>query len=148
MAFKKILCPIDFSDCSREALRFAVEIAKPAAAAVTLVHVWHFPSYVFPGEAPLPGNLAHEIAADAAHQLAVWKGEAEKLGPVRLSTTLLEGIPWDRIVQTLQKDPSYDLAVMGTHGRTGIKRVLLGSVAEKVVRHAPCPVLVVRPREQ
>ena len=147
MAFKKILCPVDFSDWSREAMRVAIELAEPSGAPVTLVHVWQLPVYAF-GDVPLPGSLSREVADQAARRLAAWKQEAEGLGPVKVSSRLLEGVPWDRIVDTLRAESSYDLAVMGTHGRTGIKRVLLGSVAEQVVRHAPCPVLVVRPRER
>ena len=57
------------------------------------------------------------------------------------------GTPWNETVAIAKRDPSIDLIVMGTHGRTGLKHALLGSVAEKVVRHAPCPVLVARDRD-
>lgn len=127
-------------------MRAAIELAAPAGAPVTLLHVWQFPAYAF-ADVPLPGSLSQEIADQAARQLAAWKREAAGLGQVEVSSALLEGVPWDRIVDALRADPAYDLTVMGTHGRTGIRRALLGSVAEKVVRHAPCPVLVVRPRE-
>jgi nucleotide-binding universal stress UspA family protein len=79
--------------------------------------------------------------------LALAEDEAKAAGLARVSRKLLAGVPWHAIVETLA-DPSFDLVVMGSHGRTGLARVLLGSVAEKVVRHAPCPVLVVRPSSQ
>ncbi len=146
MTFQKILCPIDFSECSKSAMRTAVQLARESGAPLTLLHVWHFPAYAFAPDAPIPVNLIQELAADAECSLVEWGRDAKALGAERVSTLLVEGVPWDRIVDTLGRDPSYDLAVMGTHGRTGLKHVLLGSVAEKVVRHAPCPVLVVRQR--
>jgi nucleotide-binding universal stress UspA family protein len=146
MSLRKILCPIDFSDCSREAMRTAIKVAAESGASLTLMHVWHFPAYAFAAEAPVPAELIQEVAADAERQLARWAGDARELGAERLSTALVQGVPWDRVVDALQRDAGYDLAVVGTHGRTGLKHVLLGSVAEKVVRHAPCPVLVVRRR--
>jgi nucleotide-binding universal stress UspA family protein len=63
-----------------------------------------------------------------------------------VSTTILTGTPWHEVVELLRKDESFDLVMVGTHGHTGLKHVLLGSVAERIVRHAPCPVLVVRTR--
>ena len=147
MSFQKILCPVDFSDSSREAMRVAVDLARQTGASLALLHAWNFPAYLFAGEAPIPVNLAQDLAADAERGLEQWRSDARALGAERLSVFLVEGIPWDRIVDMLQSEPSYDLCVMGTHGRTGLKHVLLGSVAEKVVRHAPCPVLVVRARQ-
>ena len=128
-------------------MRTAVQLARESGGSLTLLHVWHFPAYAFAAEAPIPDNLIQELAADAERTLVDWAREAMALGAARLSTSLVEGVPWDRIVSELGRDPAYDLAVLGTHGRTGLKHVLLGSVAEKVVRHAPCPVLVVRQRD-
>jgi universal stress protein A len=148
MTFRRILCPIDFSECSRVAMRRAVELASESRAAVTLLHVWQFPLYAFTGEMPtIPADLIEELRLDAGRTLEKWGEEARALGADRLSTSLLEGVAWDQIIAVLRNDPAYDLAVLGTHGRTGLKHVLLGSVAEKVVRHAPCPVLVVRERD-
>jgi nucleotide-binding universal stress UspA family protein len=128
-------------------MRAAIELARGDDASITLMHAWYFPAYAFASEAPIPASLIQEIAAEAERTLAGWSAEARALGAERVSTLLVEGVAWDRIVDVLQRDPTYDLCVMGTHGRTGLKHVLLGSVAEKVVRHAPRPVLVVRPRE-
>jgi nucleotide-binding universal stress UspA family protein len=144
MSFKQILCAIDFSDSSRQAMRAAVELARDSGASLTLFHVWHVPALFVFGQAPLPPDITADIVADATRGLAQWKSEAEKLGAKRISTRLAGGIPWHEIVEALKRNREYDLVVMGTDGRTGLKHSLLGSVAEKVVRHAPCPVLVVR----
>lgn len=146
MSFKQILCPVDFSDCSRQAMRVAVDLARESGASLTLFHAWHVPALLVFGQAPLPPDITSDIVADAGRGLAKWKSEAEGLGAKRISTSLAGGIPWHEIVEVLKRNPEYDLVVMGTHGRTGLKHSLLGSVAEKVARHAPCPVLVVRQR--
>jgi nucleotide-binding universal stress UspA family protein len=145
MSFRKILCPIDFSEGSREALRLAVDKLGPDAHLV-LVHVWQ-PPFVYGPDAGFPGNVFIETKTLAENELATWKGQAEQLGARRVSTVLATGAPWHEIVELARQDPAIDLIAMGTHGRTGIKHVLLGSVAEKVVRHAPCPVLAVRVRD-
>jgi nucleotide-binding universal stress UspA family protein len=148
MSFRRILCSIDFSDCSRAAMRHAVELAVESRAALTLLHVWQPPVYPCAGEVPtIPDDIVQELRIEAGRTLEKWAQEAHVHGADRLSTSLLEGFAWDQIIAVLRNDPAYDLAVLGTHGRTGLKHVLLGSVAEKVVRHAPCPVLVARERE-
>jgi nucleotide-binding universal stress UspA family protein len=146
MTFRKILCPVDFSDSARDALAMAAKLGADAGVEITLVHVWQSPMYAQSSEIMLQNELLAKIVEECEHGLAAWKVELERLGARRVSTKLLGGVPWDRIVQELTSDPSYDLVVIGTHGRTGLKHVLLGSVAERVVRHAPCPVLVVRRR--
>jgi universal stress protein A len=144
MSFRKILCPIDFSEGSRRALRLAIEQLAPDGQLV-LVHVWQAP-YVYGPDAELPGSVALETRSIAEGELARWKGEAEQLGARRVSTVMAAGAPWNEIVELARRDPAIDLIAMGTHGRTGLEHVLLGSVAEKVVRHAPCPVLAARIR--
>ena len=146
MAFHKILCPTDFSEPSRRALAVASELAREAGGSLTVCHFWEVTPYVLGGEAPVWPTLYADVAASAERKLAEWKREADQLGAPLVSTVLGQGAPWDSIVTLLARDPAFDLVVMGTHGRSGLKHVLLGSVAEKVVRHAPCPVLVVRQR--
>jgi universal stress protein A len=145
MSFHKILCPTDFSEGSREALRLAIENLGPDAQLV-LVHVWQ-PPYVYGPDAGIPGSIFLETKTVAETELARWKGEAEQLGARRVTAVLATGAPWHEIVELARRDTEVDLIAMGTHGRTGLKHVLLGSVAEKVVRHAPCPVLAARVRE-
>jgi len=146
MVLKKILCPVDFSDSSREAMHVAVELARKSQAALVLVHVWETPMWSTGYEKQLPSEAMAELLAGEETTLTAWKLEASKLGVGEVAIKFLEGAPWDQIVSTAREDPAIDLIVMGTHGRTGVKRALIGSVAERVVRHAPCAVLVVRTR--
>jgi nucleotide-binding universal stress UspA family protein len=106
-----------------------------------LVHAWFLPPLVS-GEVPLPADAIQGMVDDAARGLTDQLAEARRLGVANVSSELVSGPPWEQIIDLV--DPE-DLIVMGTHGRTGITRLLLGSVAEKVVRHAPCSVLVARP---
>jgi nucleotide-binding universal stress UspA family protein len=144
MPFRKILFPTDFSESSRHALRYAVELARESGGSLTMLHVWDIKEYALKGETV---SLLSNIAAEAARVLADWTREAEELGAKQVATAVAEGVAWDKIVATLKKDPDFDLVVMGTQGRNGLKHALIGSVAERVVRHAPCPVLVVRHRD-
>lgn len=146
MAWKKILCPVDFSSGSAEAMRTAATMAAESGGELVLAHVWQPPVYTMGEGVGLAADLITELIKDAEKGLAQWKGDAERLGAKRVTTTFLSGVPWNEVVTAASADPAIDLIVMGTHGRTGLKHVLLGSVAEKVVRHAPCPVLVIRIR--
>jgi universal stress protein A len=148
MAFKKILCAVDFSDNSREAMRRAADLVKATGGSLTLFHVIHVPVVGYAESAPMMASTGVELTQDlgvqAEQHLADWKVRAEEMGARNVSTQVVAGVPWHMIVEALDGDRTYDLVVIGTHGRTGLGRVLLGSVAETVVRHAPCPVLVVR----
>ena len=144
MSFHKILCPIDFSPGSRQAMRVATMIANAAGAELVLAHSWYVPPLAFAGEYMLDPTVIQDMSDDAKRGLEDAVREVTELGAKRVSSKLLTGLPWTMLVAELD-DPTYDLVVIGTHGRTGLSRILLGSVAEKVVRHAPCSVLVVRP---
>lgn len=145
MTYRKLLVAVDFSPPAREAMRAAAELAAQAKAELLVAHVWHSPMYSFASEAPFPGDVIEDLVTSAEKLLAEWTAEAVKLG-ANARSVFLDGVAWDRIVDTLRRDPAIDLCVIGTHGRTGIRHALLGSVAEKVVRHAPCAVLVYRQR--
>ena len=145
MAFKKILCPIDFSSGSKHAMRVALRVANEADAELVLAHVWHLPPLAVTSELPLPADTIQRMIADEERGLAQALEEALAYGAKRVTARFLTGLPWSEIVEAVEQDPAFDLIVIGTHGRTGLARVLLGSVAEKVVRHAPCPVLATRP---
>jgi nucleotide-binding universal stress UspA family protein len=147
MGFSKIVCPIDFSPCSREALRVAAEFARERSASLVLAHVWEPPKWST-GEIQVAPEVIQDMVDAEEAQLEAWKATAKEFGAREVGTRFLTGVAWDAILALLKDDPAIDLVVMGTHGRTGLKHVLLGSVAEKVVRHAPCPVLVVRDRER
>jgi nucleotide-binding universal stress UspA family protein len=143
MAFHKILCPVDFSDGSREALRVAAERARELSASLLLVHIWQSP---VAGEFQFAPAAMHRMVDAEQAELASWKVLATELGAREVEARFVTGTPWDQIVKIAQGDQAIDLVVMATHGRTGLAHALLGSVTEKVVRHAPCAVLVVRPQ--
>jgi nucleotide-binding universal stress UspA family protein len=144
MTFNKILCPTDFSPGSQHAMRVAVRVATENGAELVVAHVWHTPLFAFGGGDPFPAEAIQQLVKEKERGLAAATDEAKKLGAPRVTSKFLTGAPWDQIVETLRGDEAFDLVVMGSHGRTGITRVLLGSVTEKVVRHAPCSVLAVR----
>jgi nucleotide-binding universal stress UspA family protein len=147
MGFTKIVCPVDFSPGSRQALRAAAELSRDWSAAVTLVHVWEPPKWSS-GEVMLAPEVVQSTIDAEQAELEIWKTTAKQLGAREVDTRFLTGVAWDTLVELLKGDPAIDLVVMGTHGRTGLRHVLLGSVAEKLVRFAPCAVLVVRDRER
>ena len=143
---KKILVPIDFSDCAKKALQYALPLAKEHDAAITLLHVIAPPSYPlaeFGGieYATLQGDT-HDILEKELSTLAV----DEARGEVPVDALIRTGSPAAEIIAAA-RSLSIDVIVISTHGRTGLTHVFLGSVAEQVVRHAPCPVLVVREQE-
>jgi nucleotide-binding universal stress UspA family protein len=141
-AYKSLLCPVDFSDCSQRALDKATELALASHARLTLAHIWQPPLYGIP-DVPISPDLIGGIVESDDQLLATWVASAKTAGVEDARSVTVTGVPWDEIVK-LVANGEYDLIVMGTHGRTGIGRVLLGSVAERVIRHAPCAVLVVR----
>ncbi len=136
-----VLVPVDFSDTTRLALDYALEVCARFSSKLTLLHVQKPP--IVPGT-ELGFNyaeyLAHlsNTAADRLKELASSLPES-----CAAQSRVVEGIPWDCIVQ-YAAEHSVDLIVMPTHGHSGLKHLLLGSVTERVVRHAHCPVLVVR----
>jgi nucleotide-binding universal stress UspA family protein len=145
---KQILVPIDFSECSTPALKYAARLARAVSADLHLLHVWEVPEFVprvMPGEGFLDRRALSELMEQRAREeLDAFVREAEKLQIPIVSTKLACGVPSRTIVEVAKRDRC-DLLVVGTHGRTGFSHVMLGSVAERVVRHARCPVLTVRP---
>lgn len=144
---KQILVPIDFSDCSRKALRNAVPVAERFSAQLLLLYV--IETNVLPAELGfVPSEVKRAGIASAQTALEELAQRTERaLGThfVR-QTTVRNGIPWQEITAAAQA-LDVDLIVPSTHGYTGIKHILVGSTAKRVVQHAPCPVLVVRERE-
>ncbi len=142
----KILVPIDFSDCSKKALQYAIPLAKQFGAAITLLHVVHVNYASGPefGTIDFP-LLEIDLRKSAETQLAALV-EKEIGGQVPHQTEVCVGVEATEIVGAA-KELESDLIVISTHGRTGLRHVFLGSVAENVVRLAPCPVLVVREHE-
>lgn len=144
IALENILCPIDFSDPSLTATQYALEFAKTFGARLHLLHVIEDPilySPAFGGYAPNPEDT--EAWANTA--LENWIAP-EDAGDVEIERRWLHGSPFVGIIQEAKKRNA-DLIVIGTHGRGFLAHILLGSVAERVVREAPCPVLTVRPED-
>jgi len=140
--FKKLLCPIDFSPGSQQALDLAARLAKASDAELIIAHAWHVVPLAYT-EYPIAADTLQAMSDDAVRLLGDARERALKLGAKRVGTAFSRGLPWQQIVETAA-DRSCDLVVIGSHGRTGISRFVLGSVAETVVRHAPCSVLVAR----
>jgi universal stress protein A len=142
--FDKILVPVDFSEHSAEALRTAVALGQSYGSTLTLVHVYDPAAYAVPQEFALFTPMQVErLTREFEDQLTATKDEALKLGAAHVETRLLTGTPAFRIAD-FAKDAGIDLIVMGTHGRTGARHLFLGSVAERVVRTAPCAVMTVK----
>ena len=145
MTFTKILCPTDFSPGSQQALRAAIRLANRDRAELVLAHAWYVPPIAFAGEFAFSPEVITELNEGAKAALDAAARAAAELGATRLTPRLIDGMPRHQIPALLEQDPAFDLVVMGTHGRTGLGRILLGSIAESIVRHAPCSVLTVRP---
>jgi nucleotide-binding universal stress UspA family protein len=148
ISMHKILVPTDLSACSTRALQEAQRFAAAFSATVDLLYVWSLPTLVAP-ESLITGLGINEqplidwIRSSAHELLAKFENEAKSAG-ITLGTSFCEpGEPATSILEHAASG-AYDLLVLGTHGRTGFSHALLGSVAEKVVRRAPCPVLTVR----
>lgn len=146
LGIKRILVPIDFSDPSSKALRYAVGFAEQFGAVLSLVHVLELDPYVNRLLNQLPGSLERDMAKHAEEKLAALaQSEIHELIPVRHHVRI--GKPYQEIV-ALAKSSKFDLIIMPTQGLTGLKHAVIGSTAERVVRYAPCPVLVVRTKER
>ncbi len=145
MKVRRILCAVDFSDPAHEALHYSADLARLFDADLTLYHVYHFPGYGMPeGSFVLPGpETMAKMFAKIDERLAEWRAEAAERGAPRVDVATGEGSAWHEIV--VRARTGYQLVVVGTHGHSGLRHMLLGSVADRVVRHAPCPVLTVRP---
>ena len=142
--FQKILAPFDFSEQSKHALQYAANLARRYEAPITLVHVCDADWFSVPESFLLytPSQLP-QLMAGVEKQLEPVKHELLAAGVMQVKTVVVQGTPYAEIVRIAEAD-QFDLIVMGTHGRTGLRRLLMGSVAEAVIREAPCPVLVYR----
>jgi nucleotide-binding universal stress UspA family protein len=138
---ERILVPTDFSDCAKQAVTYASELAKRFGAELYLLHVVQ-PPVAYPYAVPLFDEAAHPEASAAKELEALEVADGEQI--YRVERSIRTGTPFVEIVRHA-KESEVDLIVIGTHGLTGLTHMLLGSVAEKVVRKASCPVLTVRP---
>lgn len=158
--FKKILCPVDLSEFSLQALRLAVKIAESSDATLDILHVIHNPfDEIYLTEiTQTDPALIEAYAGEPQRRAKVLKATEERSEVLlkqfchdavqhwsKVRYHIRDGDPFERILDGAE-DFLTDLIVLATHGRTGIKRLVIGNVAEKVVRHAPCPVLTVKPK--
>jgi nucleotide-binding universal stress UspA family protein len=143
IGMKTILVPVDFSNCSREGLRYAIGFAKEFGARIVLLHATYL-GYIYASE----GTALYDIPGlqKAARKTADRKMRefvrSVNFGAIKFETVFTEGSPVLDIC-AFAKNHDIDLIIASTHGLTGFKHVLIGSIAEQVVRHAPCSVLVV-----
>jgi len=139
--FKTILCPTDFSEESGHAIAYGVRFAEISNATVLLPHIIHIPTEPYYDE---NGHVMRfdELRVGVHVKLQECR---DKYIPSAINSELIceIGDPYEQLMQ-LAKDRSVDLIVTSTHGRTGLPHLVMGSVAEKIIRHAPCPVFVVR----
>ena len=144
----KILVPTDFSECAHRAVVYGAELAASLSAPLVLLHAYPSPSL------PVPDGFVFMKPADVADMLskheaglAAAKAHAMAHGAAEVLVVLTEGRAWQEIVK-YAKEHACDLIVMGTHGRGDLTHLLLGSVTDKVVRRAECPVLTVGPKAE
>jgi nucleotide-binding universal stress UspA family protein len=157
--FQKILCPVDLSGFSLDALKLAAKIAENSGATLQLLHVIDNPyddlymgSITQADPALLesyksePQRRAEILRATKTHSEVLLKQFCQDLvrHVTKVEYLVEAGNPFEAIMDVAETH-AVDLIVLGTHGRTGLKRLVIGNVAEKVVRHAPCPVLTVKP---
>jgi len=142
--FKKILCPVDFSEYTENIVNYAVEIAKKFNSELHLLHIIPNLNYFTPYESFMtPENI---IALERNIEKEIEKDfdKISKKIDIPFKKVIKSGVTFVEIINYI-KEESISLVVMGTHGRSGIEHILIGSVAEKVVRKSPCPVLTIRP---
>ncbi len=144
--FTKILVPVDFSDHSRAALETAAEIATTFDASIHLLHCYQIqPGGIAPYGIVMPTELYNDLRDAAESRLKEWQ-EKSSTGGVEVEASLSSNFPSEAIAQTAEEIGA-DLIVMGTRGLSGIKHVMLGSVTERTIRQAACPVLSVKAPE-
>lgn len=146
--FEKILVPIDFGLHSTEAIRRAVDVAAHYGASLTLVYVYEPLDYALPeGYALYTPEQVGQLLEDFRERLRTTAGQVEAMGAQGATHEVLTGSAAGEIVEYARAH-AFDLIVMGTHGRRGLSHLLMGSVAERVLRTAPCPVLTVKAQDE
>ncbi|NOR65689.1 MAG: universal stress protein [Candidatus Scalindua sp.] len=142
ISLKKILCPIDHSDCSKEALKYAVSFAMKDEAKLYLLHIIDIRSFN-DSLVAMSQQIPDEETLEQLRMKLLDCIPEDIRDDMDVEATVIQGIPFAEIISTA-KEKEIDMIVIGSHGRTGISHMMLGSVSEKVVRKAPCPVLTVR----
>lgn len=142
IVLKKILCPVDHSECSYRALKYAISLALKDEAKLYLMHVIDIRLYDTEIYKFSPYKL-NEIDLTKIREDLLKSLPEGTLDVLEVETIVVKGVPFHEIINAATSIDA-DLIVIGTHGRTGLSHAVMGSVAEKVVRTAPCPVLTVR----
>jgi nucleotide-binding universal stress UspA family protein len=148
IALRKILVPIDFSEYSKKALHYAIPFARQFNAKILLLYVVEptiYPADFSFGQIGMP-NVENELRVKGEQELHELITNEIK-GTVAAEALVKIGLPFVEVV-SYAKDEGVDLIIVATHGHTGVEHILFGSTAEKIVRKAPCPVLVVRSDER
>jgi nucleotide-binding universal stress UspA family protein len=146
LELKTIVCAADFSEISDNALRYAIQMAEKFGASLHIVHVCHPPSLMLnDAEVMLPADFHEEYRKVVQQRVDELVAGCRNSG-VNVQGELREGVPQDEII-AFAKERSADLVVLGTHGHRGFTHLLLGSVAERVVRKAGIPVLTIPKQE-
>lgn len=146
MKLQHLLVPTDLSENSRHAIDAALELTRLSGGRMTLLHVVE--PVVAPVGEPLAGEMLPTTLPDLVERRRVSEDELARLRAcydpaAPLTLQVIEGVGWNAICETA-KEQAADLIVITSHGYTGLKRILLGSTAERIVRHAHCPVLVIK----
>lgn len=144
--FKHILVPVDFGEPSIAALDMAIDLAKSFGAELTVMHAWELPvtAYSYGAAVYSSVDLITPLREAAENQLESTMTNVRARLP-GAKALLRNGHIWSEIQEAI-RETGADLVVMGTHGRSGLDHLLLGSVAERTVRSSPVPVLIARPR--
>lgn len=143
---RRILCATDFSPASTRVYQYAIDLAARLQAEVKLIHAYQIPAYTLPdGVVEVPIEVENGIRDRLTKQLEEFARSIDTRG-VRVESKLFDGVPYVEITRAA-KEMSTDLVIIGTHGRTGLAHLLLGSVAERVVRTSEVPVLTIRAGE-
>lgn len=145
-AIKNIICPVDFSEGSARAVAYALVLARSVEAELHIVHSYQLPLYALPDGGLVAGPEYVQQVSNSSQTSLDTLVEGLDKGDLVVKTHLTEGVPHVEIAR-LTAELEGDLVVMGTHGRTGLKHILMGSVAERVVRTSEKPVLTIRQRE-
>jgi nucleotide-binding universal stress UspA family protein len=150
MQIRSILMPTDFSECGNYALSYAASLARSFGASILCVHVIEpmVPTVGYSGMTePLPiADITDQLENSAERELPKI-AEREEFAGLEIEELIVHGEAASEIVR-VARERKVDLIVVSSHGRTGLGRILFGSTAEAVVRHAPCPVLVVKPTQE
>ena len=143
LPFRSILVPIDGSDNSTRALETALKLAKDQKSSVTALYVVQKPAIADPFDVSMTGEILESMEQYGKELLNTAKIKAEATG-IKIDTDVTSGYTVANTIVEYARDGGYDLIVMGTRGRSGVQRVLLGSVAFGVITYANCAVLIVR----